>query len=83
MHSIFREVALLEILNRVAGLQHTGCNATKKKLLTKFPKGFLKILEIPMKSSGVMELQAYKMKSAVMELFFSNLQAYKIKSSVM
>ena len=82
MHSIFREVALLEILNRVAGLQHTGCNATKKKLLTKFPKGFLKILEIPMKSS-VMELQAYKMKSAVMELFFSNLQVYKIKSFVM
>ena len=67
---MFRKVALLEIsrnsfLTGVAGLQSTGCNTTKNKLLTKFSKSLLKI----------------SMKSSVMEFLFSNLQMYKMQRS--
>ena len=47
---MFGKVAVLEIsrnslLTGTAGLQPTGCNATKHKLLTKFLKSLLKNLE--------------------------------------
>ena len=47
--SMFRKVALLEIsknfhLTGAEGLQSTGCNATKNKLLINFLKSLLKTL---------------------------------------
>ena len=47
---MFRKMAFLEIsrspfLTGVAGLQHSVCNATKNKLLTKFLKCALKLTE--------------------------------------
>ena len=47
---MFRKVVLLEIsrtplLQRVAGVQYTFCNATKNELLTKFHGGTFKLTE--------------------------------------
>ena len=78
MHGLFRKVALLEISRSllfigVAGLQYTVCNATRNKLLTKFLKGVLRLIEnlqeLVSKRFLIRNVQTYKLQLSTLRVF--------------
>ena len=78
MHGMFQKVTLLKssrspLFIGVVGLQYTVCNATRKKLLTKFLKGVLKLLEnfqeLVSKRFLIRNIQTFKLQLSALRVF--------------